>query len=392
MNQKALKILFVDDESDLQLLMKQRFRKELKAGKYEFYFAENGIEALNVLAQEPNIWLVVSDINMPEMDGLTLLSEMSEKHPQTIAVIVSAYGDMSNIRQAMNLGAFDFVTKPIDFDDFNKTIDKTFKHIHHLLDSKDTSEKLEGIMTELGVAANIQQSILPRNFINNEYLCLHANMQPAKQIGGDFYDFFFLDPNQRYLALVMADVSGKGIPAALFMTVSRTLLRAKAPDYPTEPAKCMKEVNRILAADNENMMFVTVFYGILDCHSGSLLYTNAGHNPPFITNANGNQRMLSERHGVALGVTNGEYSQAQTQLLAHDCLFMYTDGVTEAEDKSQSFFSEERLANILADECNLAPKELILRIEEAIKLFSVDHIQSDDITMLVCNYSGNKPN
>ena len=126
------KILVVDDEADLETLIKQKFRKQIRAREYEFFFATNGRHALEILVEEPEIEIVLSDINMPEMDGLTLLTKLSEVSPLIKAVIVSAYGDMENIRTAMNRGAFDFITKPINFDDLTLTIEKTLKHARHI--------------------------------------------------------------------------------------------------------------------------------------------------------------------------------------------------------------------------------------------------------------------
>jgi sigma-B regulation protein RsbU (phosphoserine phosphatase) len=389
---KPTKILFVDDEPDIEVLMKQKFRRDIKSGKFEFHFAQNGFKALEKLNTVEEIWLVVSDINMPEMDGLTLLKEINVKHPNVIAVIVSAYGDMSNIRQAMNLGAFDFVTKPINFDDFNKTIEKTMRHIEHLLKSSETTDRLESILVELNVAANIQHSILPKDFIDDKYVQLYADMRAAKHIGGDFYDFFYLDKEQNQLAIIIADVSGKGIPAALFMTVTRTLIHAKAPEFPNSPGKCLAEVNSILEADNENMMFVTMFYAILNKKTGELIYSNGGHNPPYITHANGSQTILNQTHGMALGVDECNYKESTTTLNYNDVLFLYTDGVTEAENINSECYGEERLVPILVEQHNLAAKDLVLKIEEEINKFAVGHIQSDDITTLACKYLGGKHN
>ena len=145
------KLLIVDDEPDVEVLMTQRFRRQIREKKFLLFFARNGIQALEVLAKEPDIRLVISDINMPEMDGLTLLRNINEKFPNVIPIIVSAYGDMNNIRAAMNLGAFDFVTKPINFEDLNVTIDKTLGHIQNLLNAEKTKTKLEGILHELNV-------------------------------------------------------------------------------------------------------------------------------------------------------------------------------------------------------------------------------------------------
>ncbi len=381
------KILIVDDEPDVEVLMNQRFRRELREKKFNFSFARSGVEALEVLARDPNIRLVISDINMPEMDGLTLLKNIGEKYPMVIPIIVSAYGDMNNIRQAMNLGAFDFVTKPINFEDLTVTIDKTLHHIQSLLDAQKTKNKLEGILHELNVASEIQQSILPRNFISNEQIDMFAKMTAAKEIGGDFYDFFWLDTEKTKLAFVIADVSGKGVPAALFMTVSRTLIRAHAYNHANSPGNCLTKVNNILQRDNSNMMFVTTFYGVLDIPSGQVSFCDAGHNHPFIVRKDGTVEPIRKTHGMALGVMEDiEYKEDTLTLNAGDMLFLYTDGVTEAEQRDGAQFGEIKLSEKLHQYQNLAAGELINTLKQDIVDFAQGWPQSDDITMLAIRY------
>ena len=154
------KILIVDDEADLETLIKQKFRKQIRGGEYEFYFAENGVKALEEILKEPGIDVVMSDINMPEMDGLTLLTKLSESSPLIKAVIVSAYGDMENIRTAMNRGAFDFITKPIDFHDLTLTMEKTLKHAKHI------KETLQAIKENNILKMYVDENVL--NFMNNK--------------------------------------------------------------------------------------------------------------------------------------------------------------------------------------------------------------------------------
>lgn len=385
--ENSSKILIVDDEPDVEVLMNQRFRRELREKKFTFSFARSGVEALEVLSKDPDIRLVISDINMPEMDGLTLLKNIGEKYPLVIPIIVSAYGDMNNIRQAMNLGAFDFVTKPINFEDLTVTIDKTLHHIQYLLEAQKTKNKLEGILHELNVASEIQQSILPRNFINDDKIDMFAKMTAAKEIGGDFYDFFWLDPEKTKLAFVIADVSGKGVPAALFMTVSRTLIRAHAYNANNSPGSCLTKVNTILHRDNTNMMFVTTFYAVLDVTTGKVDFCNAGHNHPFVIRKGGGIEPLKKTHGMALGVMDEiDYKEDQVTLSEGDALFLYTDGVTEAEQKDGSLFGEARLSEKLQQYQNLAASELINTLKQDITDFAQGWPQSDDITMLALRY------
>ncbi len=154
------KILVVDDEADLETLIKQKFRKKIRGGEYEFYFATNGIVALERLLEQPEIDIVLSDINMPEMDGLTLLSKIGETNPLIKAVIVSAYGDMENIRTAMNRGAFDFITKPINFEDLSLTMEKTLKHAHQL------KQTLKAIKENNILKMYVDENVL--NFMGNK--------------------------------------------------------------------------------------------------------------------------------------------------------------------------------------------------------------------------------
>jgi sigma-B regulation protein RsbU (phosphoserine phosphatase) len=159
------KILVVDDEADLEVLIRQKFRKQIRDNEYDFTFAQNGVEALSRIADQPDIGLVLSDINMPEMDGLTLLHRINElKNPVLKAIIVSAYGDMDNIRVAMNRGAFDFLTKPIDFNDLETTIAKTLEQLAVLRQATTDREQLLSVRNDLNTAARIQQSILPQTF------------------------------------------------------------------------------------------------------------------------------------------------------------------------------------------------------------------------------------
>jgi len=392
-NMIGTKILIVDDEPDVEVLMTQRFRRQLREKKFLLSFARNGIQALDVLAKEPDIRLVISDINMPEMDGLTLLRNINEKFPDVIPIIVSAYGDMNNIRAAMNLGAFDFVTKPINFEDLNVTIDKTLNHIQSLIDAQRTKSRLEGILHELNVASEIQQSILPRNFISDSNIEMFAKMTAAKEIGGDFYDFFWLDEQNSKLGIVIADVSGKGVPAALFMTVSRTLIRAHANGGTKTPGECLTKVNNALQKDNTNMMFVTTFYGTLDIKSGLLTYCNAGHNPPHLVRKGGQIETITKIHGMALGVMEDlDYKEDEVTLNEGDLFFLYTDGVTEAETADGSFYGDVRLTSNLDKYRDLAVSELINTIRSDITNFAAGWPQSDDITMLAVRYLARKQN
>ena len=188
----AIKILSVDDELDLEILLTQYFRRKIKKGEYEFHFAHNGLEALQMLLAMPDFDVILSDINMPEMDGLTLLTKINEmRNPALKCIMVSAYGDMENIRSAMNQGAFDFTTKPINLEDLERTIEKAAEQIAFIKQAQREHTQLESIQNDLHVAQEIQQTILPKTFPPFPELKsfdLYAYMNAAKYVGGDFYD------------------------------------------------------------------------------------------------------------------------------------------------------------------------------------------------------------
>jgi sigma-B regulation protein RsbU (phosphoserine phosphatase) len=377
------KLLVVDDEPDLELLIRQKFRRQIRNDELRFVFARNGLEALQKLQEESDIDLVLTDINMPEMDGLTLLLKLSELNRLLKAVIISAYGDMGNIRTAMNRGASDFVTKPIDFQDLEITINKTLKQLRELKEAVSEHDQLVTICNELDIASRIQQSILPQTFPpfpERTDFEIFAEMIPARQVGGDFYDFFLIDEDR--LGFVIGDVSGKGIPAAIFMAVSRTLLRSTALTG-TPPAQCLDQVNGLLCLDNSSEMFVTLFYGVLNTRTGAVEYGNGGHNSPYVLRKNGAVELLERTGGMVLGAIAGVRYGAKTVALEHgDGIVLYTDGVTEAMDSAGNLFSDRRLQDFLLQLDGAAPEKIVRTLVEDVNRYSSNVPQSDDITLL----------
>ena len=382
----AIKILSVDDEAPLELLMKQYFRRKIRNGEYEFYFAHNGLEALAILYNNPDIEIILSDINMPEMDGLTLLAKVNEmRNPALRVIMVSAYGDMKNIRQAMNNGAFDFATKPIDMDDLSVTIEKAIEQIRFVHESQKAHTQLESLKKDLTTARDIQQYILPQVFPpfpeESDKMDVYASMEAAKDIGGDFYDFFRID-DERF-AFVIADVCGKGIPAALFMAVSRTMIRSKGSQC-DKAGECLTESNRLLASYSVDCMFLTVFYAIYNTNTGFITYCNAGHNPPHLLRANGTIEELPMACNMIVGAFDDiEYKEDTLQLEHGDTLVMFTDGVTEAMNGAEQEFGVERLDNILSGMAGKGSQQIVEAVKAGVSDFVDDAEQSDDITMLV---------
>ncbi len=380
-----VKILSVDDEVDLELLLTQYFRRKIRKGEYEFYFAHNGLEALTLLLKNKDIDIILSDINMPEMDGLTLLTKINEmQNPAMKCIMVSAYGDMGNIRSAMNNGAFDFATKPIDLDDLSITIEKAIEQIDYIKKSQEEHSQLESLKTDLAVAAEIQQAILPRIFPpfpeNDKELELAALMTPAKDVGGDFYDFFRIDDDN--IGVVIADVSGKGIPAAIFMAVSRTLIRTVGLQG-VDPGECLTKSNELLAKESVDCMFVTVFYAIYNIKTGQIKYCNGGHNSPYIVRADGQVEELPISQNCMVGSISGlTYQNDETQLGVGDTIVMYTDGVNEAFNEQYEEYGDERMQNLLRRISGKSCQEVIEEQLADVREFAGEAPQSDDITLL----------
>jgi phosphoserine phosphatase RsbU/P len=383
-----VKIMVVDDEVDLEPMIRQKFRRQIRDGVYDFVFAHNGLEALAKLIEQPDIRLILSDINMPEMDGLTLLTKLKEiKNPWLKTVIVSAYGDMENIRTAMNRGAFDFLTKPISFDDLEITINKTLDEITMIWQSIQEHDQLISIQQDLQTAREIQQAILPKNFPpfpERTEFSIFASMIAAKEVGGDFFDFFMID-NDR-LGFVIGDVSGKGVPAAIFMAVSRTLIRATGLKG-ISTSECMGYVNKLLCNESVSCMFVTVFYGILNTSTGEIEYVNAGHNPPYLLSGNKVEK-VEMTGGTILGcLEEFRFQSKQIKLKPGDQLFLYTDGVTEAFNAKDQLYGEERLETYLQGKLNQTLEETVCGCIQEVANYSTGTAQSDDITLMAIRYN-----
>jgi sigma-B regulation protein RsbU (phosphoserine phosphatase) len=239
----------------------------------------------------------------------------------------------------------------------------------------------------LKLAHDIQMSMLPKRFPpfpHRPEFALYAAIEPAREVGGDFYDFMLIDDD--HLGFAIGDVSGKGVPASLFMSVAKTLLRVTAGKR-SHPGAVLAELNNELCRDNDTGMFVTLFYGILHLRTGKLEYGSGGHNPPYVLSQNGAAEALEQTGGMALGILEGvTYRTKQITLQAGEGLFLYTDGVTEAMDSAGNLFSERRLQEFLQRAPKLSPTELIQNVVSEVKRFSCGAEQSDDITALAIQY------
>ncbi len=276
-----------------------------------------------------------------------------------------------------------------EIEELSNTFTKMAVQLQDYIDNltRVTAEK-ERIGAELDVATKIQASMLPcifPAFPNRTEFDIYASMQPAKEVGGDFYDFFLVDNNT--LAVVIADVSGKGVPAALFMVIAKTLIKNNAQSGKS-PKEVFEAVNNLLCEGNDAGMFVTAFLGYLDIPSGGFIFVNAGHNLPLLRKGERFEWLKTKPGFVLAGMEDMFYKQGEIVLDSGDEIFLYTDGVTEAVNNENQLFSDPRLLETVNQHVGLPLKEFTITIKREIDKFAEGAEQADDITMLTLHYKG----
>ena len=260
--------------------------------------------------------------------------------------------------------------------------------LENLRRTRSAKERME---SELNIGRDIQMSMVPVNFPpfpDRTEFTIYATLQPAREVGGDFYDFFLIDDD--LLCVCVGDVSGKGVPSALFMAVTKTLIKSMAKND-SSPASILTHVNDELSHNNESSMFVTIFLAIMNVSNGQLTYCNAGHNPPYVKRHDGSVHRIDRRHGPVVGARAGlAYKEDHLELNPDDLLLMYTDGVTEAMDPSEHLYSEDRLRELIAAARLATVEEAVDATVESVKDFEDGAEQADDITVLAVRYSGTR--
>jgi len=258
--------------------------------------------------------------------------------------------------------------------------------IENLKKTTSTKERME---SELNIGREIQMSMIPLifpPFPDRKEIVIYGTMEPAREVGGDFYDFFFIDED--WFCFCIGDVSGKGVPAALFMAVTKTLIKSRAADD-YSPASIITHINDELSRHNEAFMFVTIFIGILNTKTGKFLYTNAGHNPPYIKRKDGSIEQIDQLHGPVAGAISGlTYKEDKTSLSKKDILLLYTDGITEARNREKEFFSDKRLAEVLSSFEDISAEDIVNSTVSEVKRFEDGADQADDITALAIQFLG----
>lgn len=309
-----------------------------------------------------------------------VIKPATKLHNSTLQLITNGMDELDKFKIDIHTGdEFEELAK--SFEHMTKSLDQQIKNLASI-----TADR-ERIVTELNIAKHIQSSMLPcifPAFPERKEFDIYATMNPAKEVGGDFYDFFMVD--ERHLAIVMADVSGKGVPAALFMVIGKTLIK----DH-TRPnvdlGDVFTEVNDLLCESNSEGLFITAFEGVLDLQTGEFRYVNAGHEVPFICKKGDVYKAHKIKAGFVLaGMEGMRYKAGNMILEPGDKLFQYTDGVTEATNEKQEFYGMNRLEVILNKNKDSSPNELLPLIKEDIDKFVKDAEQFDDITMLCLEY------
>ena len=372
------KILVVDDELDAPA--RRRLGNPGATGAHQFLFVGDAGEAARRWASDAEF--PVALVAVGGRAGMEGFRRLRDTAPGLALIALAPGGDLAAIRRAMNEGARDFLTRPIDFEDLSRTVTRVLADVEERRRAREDARELATIRKELGIAEAIQQGILPGRFQGRDDLDIFAQMTPAREMGGDFYDFFEIGAET--LGFVVADVAGKGVPAAFFMAVAHTLMRA-ATSTGAAPGDCLARVNTLLCRESIPGILVSVFYSILDTSTWELTYANGGHPPPFmIDGESGEVRHLEGGNGVVLGVEEGAvYEQASLTLFPGDTLFYYTDGLTEAFDPNRNQFTGERLAAALREGRDLTAEALAVTVFSALNAFTYGAPQHDDITSLV---------
>ena len=305
--------------------------------------------------------------------------------------LVRPLEDFSQSARAIATGRFDVQLPDVTSHDEMKTLHDSFVYMQkslsdYVVELQQTTATKERFESELCIAQEIQMGMVPKTFPPFPDRCdvdLYAILAPAREVGGDLYDFY-LEENKLYFAI--GDVSGKGVPASLFMAITRSLFHTLS-FHISSPKEIMSRMNNAIADNNETNMFVTLIIGIWDLSSGVLRFCNAGHNPPALIYPDGTVAFMPVKNNLFVGVMkNYDYEEEEITLQPETKLFLYTDGVTEAENANHELFSDERLIEVLTAHSKLNVKEMVNVVMTSINEYSKDTIQSDDMTMLAIHY------
>jgi serine phosphatase RsbU (regulator of sigma subunit) len=370
-------ILIVDDTPDNLRLLSQILTEQ----GYRVRAVTSGSRALaSVEASLPD--LILLDIRMSEMDGYEVCERLkTDARAKDIPIIfISALNEIQDKVKAFTVGGVDYVTKPFQFEEVLARVETHLALRKLQKQLQIANEKME---QELALAGEVQASFLPGKIPQIPGWQLSVSLIPARETSGDFFDAIPL-PGGR-VGLLIADVVDKGVGAALFMALSSTLLRTYATEYPTQPELVFSAVNERILQDTNAKQFVTVFYGILDPDTGTLVYGNAGHCPPYLVNAhNGDNAQTLKRTGVPLGIfEDAVWEQQVIQISPGDVLVLYTDGISEAQNAADAFYGRDRLLNSIQNRLGGTAEEIKEVIFNDVYEFIANKTLFDDIALII---------
>jgi serine phosphatase RsbU (regulator of sigma subunit) len=389
----AAKILVVDDEPDLELLIRQKFRKKIRQNELQFVFARNGVDALSQLQTEPDIDIILTDINMPEMDGLTLLTKLNEQNSHIKAIIISAYGDIENIRAAMNRGAFDFLTKPIDFQDLEITTNKTLQYVQQMkqaLEQERHLKRLEAenlrLSTELDIARQLQQMLLPtkEELSQISELEIAGFMKPAQEVGGDYYDVL---QHKGKVKIGIGDITGHGLESGVLMLMVQTAVRTLLTHQETDSVKFLNTINRTIYDNLQRMRCdKNLTLALVDYQKG-VLTLSGQHEQMIVVRSSGSVELIDTIDlGFPIGLTediSDFVAEARVQLNPGDVVVLYTDGITEAEDINGVQYGLERLCEVVKTCWQSSAGDIRQAVIGEVQQHIGEQKVYDDITLLV---------
>ncbi|VIO72003.1 PP2C family protein-serine/threonine phosphatase [Bradyrhizobium ivorense] len=382
-------LLVVDDNEDNRYTLTRRLDRE---GYKNLTIATNGREALEKLKAQP-FDLVLLDIMMPDMNGYEVLEQVKATPAlRDIPIImISSLDEIESVIRCIELGAEDYLNKP-----FNPTLLRA--RVGASLEKKrlrdEVRSNMERLAQELQAARALQLAMLPRQFPScspSHPIAVHAVMEPAKEVGGDLYDCFYA--GEHTFCFLVGDVCGKGASAAMFMARARSLVRItvnlwrqwRADDL--DPGALLDAVNRELCQDNDDCMFVTMFLGLIDTHSGLLSFANAGHPRPHLIASSGETGQIDAKAALPLGVRReARFPTLTLQIHPGDALFLCSDGVFEAANGDGELFSVERVGQLLRQAAAAEPLEMVRIIKDAVDAFTGGASRTDDLTALALRW------
>jgi sigma-B regulation protein RsbU (phosphoserine phosphatase) len=365
--------------------------KGILVPEYKVKAVNNGAAALKLAQKQPPD-IILLDVMMPDMDGHEVCRQL-KANPVTAGIPViflTAKDQTADEAEGFSLGAADYIHKPVNPPILQARVrthvalKKSIDDLHNV--SQALTVAKERMEIELNVGRDIQKSMLPATAPVCTEIALCASMVAAREVGGDFYDYFMLNDDE--LCFCVADVSGKGVGAALFMAMAKLLIKSRASDD-QQPGKIMTRVNYDLALDNAECVFVTVFLATINLRTGRVTYSNGGHNPPLIKRVSGEVEEVLERHGPVLAIDEGRtYGQSSVDLAPGDVLLVFTDGVTEAMNTVEKLYSDGRLLNTVRGITEINADSVLTTVRDSVDEFAQGAEQADDITMITLQYKG----